>query len=131
ARRPQVGYALAAGLAVAVIGLAAWNLALSSNSDSVTVTTTQQGSMTLKVSYFHDQQVAVMDVTMPALPANQTYQAWMIDASGKPVSMGLMSNQGSFAFHTDLSDAKAIAISVEPQGGSPQPTTTPVLVQEL
>ncbi|HEY7270744.1 MAG TPA: hypothetical protein VH951_13045, partial [Dehalococcoidia bacterium] len=32
ARRPQLGYALAAGLAVAVIGLAAWNLALSSNS---------------------------------------------------------------------------------------------------
>jgi len=74
--------------------------------------------------------VAVFDFALPPLPANQTYQAWQI-AGGTPVSLGLMSgNAGIAAFEVDLSNASAVAISVEPAGGSTQPTNV-VLVSEL
>jgi anti-sigma-K factor RskA len=128
---PRFAYGLAAALAVAVIGLAAWNVSLQSKDEGVLVRTIEQQGMSLKVLYFKDRQLAVLDVVMPALPPNRTYQAWKIDAAGQPVSLGLLSDKGAFAFHTDLAGAQAIAISVEPPGGSAQPTTTPVLVEEL
>ena len=130
-RRPQLGYGLAAALLVAVIGLAAWGMTSGSGDNGVTVKTYQQGGMTLRVLYLKDQQVAVVDVDMPALAGDKTYQAWKINDAGTAVSLGLIGDRGAFAFHTDLSDAKAIAISVEPPGGSAQPTTTPVIVEEL
>lgn len=38
---------------------------------------------------------------------------------------------GLAAFDLDLADAEAIAISVEPAGGSEQPSSEPVLVLDL
>jgi anti-sigma-K factor RskA len=130
-RTPQLGYGLAAALIIAVIGLTAWNISLSSSDNGLTVKSIEQGGMSLRVVYLKHEKIAVVDVNMPALAANRTYQAWKIDAGGTPVSLGLISERGSFAFHTDLTGVKAIAISVEPLGGSPLPTTTPVLVEEL
>jgi anti-sigma-K factor RskA len=129
-RAPQLGYALAAGLAVVAIGLAAWNLSLQGDDDLV-VTSYQQGSMNLRVLYLPDEGIAVFEVSMPPLSAGRTYQAWKITEGGAAVSLGVLSNQGTFAFESDLSDATAIAISVEPSGGSPQPTSDPVVVSEL
>jgi anti-sigma-K factor RskA len=130
-RAPRPAYGLAAALAIAVIGLAAWNLSLRSASDAVTVRSIAEDGMSLRVVYLKDQQIAVLDVKMPSLGGNKAYQAWKIDNAGTPSSLGLVAESGSFAFHADLSDARAIAISVEPPGGSAQPTTAPVLVEEL
>ena len=64
------------------------------------------------------------------LPAGKSYELWMIPDGGKPVPMGLM-NETGVASETvppellaRLAGAKALAISLEPQGGSPtgQPT---------
>jgi len=35
------------------------------------------------------------------------------------------------SFEADLADATAVAVSMEPPGGSEQPTTEPLLVAEL
>jgi anti-sigma-K factor RskA len=69
-------------------------------------------------------------VTHNPPPAGKSYELWMIPDGGKPVPMGLMNENGhasetvSSELLARLAGAKALAISLEPQGGSPtgQPT---------
>jgi anti-sigma factor RsiW len=72
-------------------------------------------------------------VDVPAAPAGQVYQAWYI-TSNQPTSAGLLSiDSGGFvAFalgHTGQLDQ--IALTVEPAGGSAQPTSAPILSGEF
>ncbi len=76
------------------------------------------------------QRVDMKALASNAPPAGKSYELWMIPDGGKPVPMGLM-NETGLASETvppellaRLSHAKALAISLEPQGGSPtgQPT---------
>jgi anti-sigma-K factor RskA len=69
-------------------------------------------------------------VTHNPPPVGKSYELWMIPDGGKPVPMGLMNETGqasetvSTELLARLAGAKALAISLEPQGGSPtgQPT---------
>lgn len=69
---------------------------------------------------------------LPALPQDKTYQLWFI-ADGKPVSAGTFSvnehGTGSLRVGriTDVPAIQAWAVTVEPQGGVPQPTGEMVL----
>jgi anti-sigma-K factor RskA len=70
-------------------------------------------------------------VDLDSPPEGHTYQAWQI-VDGAPVSVGVLdTHAGQVAFTADLAAASAIALSVEPLGGSQTPTTTPILVTEL
>ncbi|GAA5533061.1 anti-sigma factor domain-containing protein [Deinococcus aluminii] len=60
--------------------------------------------------------------------AGRVYQMWQMQA-GVPVSLGVFDGQGFLL--PGLPPGATIAVSVEPPGGSPQPTTTPILVQQL
>ena len=65
-------------------------------------------------------------------PAGKSYQLWLVPSSGNPVSAGLVdANQQSGAMVVHLAPglvAKAFAVTIEPQGGMPQPTGPKVLV---
>jgi anti-sigma-K factor RskA len=65
-------------------------------------------------------------------PPGKSYQLWLVPASGAPVSAGLVdANQdnGAVVMHlTPGTVAKAFAVTLEPQGGMPQPTGPKVLV---
>ena len=65
-------------------------------------------------------------------PAGKSYQLWLVPASGAPVSAGLVeANQQNGAVVVHLTPglvAKAFAVTLEPQGGMPQPTGPKVLV---
>src|SRR6185369_14134879 len=83
------------------------------------------------------EQSAVLIVAgLPKLEANQTYQVWLINGN-KPVSAGLLTvdenGQGVVIVTSDesISSFKTLAISVEPQGGSPQPTGEIVVANDL
>lgn len=126
--RPSFAYGLAATLVLLVVGLAAWNLSLQDGAD-VMQTSARAGDASFEVAYLPERHLAVLQVDMPAVPPGRVYQAWKINSAGQPVSLGVLpSNRGEVVFAADLSDATAVAISVEPAGGSPAPTTTPVLV---
>jgi len=56
------------------------------------------------------------------------YQMWQIRA-GKPVSLGVFEGQGFLL--TGMPPGSTVAVSVEPPGGSPQPTAEPILIQSL
>ncbi len=86
--------------------------------------------MHLRVHYLPSEKVAVFDLDLPQLGANQSYQAWQITGSG-PVSLGVVAYRGTTAVQADLSGASALALSVEPAGGSRAPTTTPILVSDF
>ena len=57
-------------------------------------------------------------------PAGKSYELWMLPSEGNPVSMGLMNAAGTKSEHVSaevlahLAQAKGLAISVEPPGGS-------------
>jgi len=74
---------------------------------------------------------------LPPLPAGKTYQMWVIPKGAAPQPAGLFqsASDGS-ALHVlsgpvDAASLGAIAVSVEPQSGSPAPTTTPIIVAML
>ncbi|MGH3414498.1 MAG: anti-sigma factor [Marmoricola sp.] len=65
---------------------------------------------------------------MPAPPAGKVYQLWLQRPNGHMVSAGLAppgANQ-TLMLNGDAASARAAAISVEPAGGSPAPTTPPI-----
>ena len=129
-RMPALGYGLAAALLVVALGLGAWNLSLQGdNRDLVARSTSVQDGMSLAVYYLESDGLAVIKLEMPPLSGGRVYQAWKL-VDGTPHSMGIIST-GVTAMPAELADASAVAISVEPPGGSVAPTTTPVLVAEL
>ena len=65
---------------------------------------------------------------MPAAPTGKTYQLWVIN--GKVIrSAGLLTLRGGTgrALISDVPTGSRVAVSVEPHGGSTQPTTKPIL----
>jgi anti-sigma-K factor RskA len=73
--------------------------------------------------------MVVTDV--PAVAAGMTYQAWYI-ANGKPSSAGTVARgpDGSIiaAAMQPIPGTEVVALTVEPAGGSDQPTSTPIIV---
>lgn len=59
------------------------------------------------------------------LPTGRTYQAWKI-VDGKPVSLGLFRGRAFVA-----SGRATFAVTVEPEGGSAQPTTAPLFARPI
>lgn len=81
-------------------------------------------------------QSAVLVVTgLPPLEAGQTYQVWLI--GGAPVSAGLLTvdanGQDVLIITTEepVGSFQSLGISVEPAGGSPQPTGDIVVLSDL
>ncbi|GAB2993529.1 anti-sigma factor [Amycolatopsis acidiphila] len=64
---------------------------------------------------------------MPKQPTSSTYQAWAI-VDGTPRSLGVLGPDGTSAaplVFDGLQGVREIAMTVEPAGGSAQPTTSP------
>jgi anti-sigma-K factor RskA len=99
--------------------------------DAESVTVSSGGGTATVVVSRHREQLLVISRGLPRAPANRTYQAWMIGPSGAK-SAGLMGPSG----RTPLvlpgpGDANAVGVTIEPAGGSVQPTSDPVLLLRL
>lgn len=73
---------------------------------------------------------------MPQPPKGKVYQAWSLPKGSKtmvPAQTFVPDAQGVavIALPVDASATAAVAVSVEPEGGSKQPTTKPVVVQQI
>lgn len=131
--RPAFAYlAAAAVLVLTVIGLSAWNLTLQldDEGDATFAVQLTGAAGTGELVYFEEDKVGLLKLELPEPPSARVYQAWGIYESG-PVSLGLVPSKGVAAFDADLSDASAVAITEEPEGGSEQPTTQPLVLAEL
>lgn len=86
-----------------------------------------------EVTALRDDRAIIVVEDMPPLPDDRTGQVWVIN-DDVPEPSGLLDSSGNMAataITTPLGEADAIAVTVEPAGGSDEPTTDPVLVQEL
>jgi len=68
---------------------------------------------------------------LPALPADKQYQLWALD-NGKPVDAGILAVAtaagDSLQHMKDIASAQAFAMTVEPAGGSVNPTLSTMTV---
>ncbi len=78
------------------------------------------------------QQVVFVAFSLPKAPAGRTFQLWGIAKGQAPVSLGTFNTNAAGEGRVTVRVPDGLQISVgavteEPAGGSPQPTTTPIL----
>jgi len=81
-------------------------------------------------AYLHPHMgVAITADQMPSMPGERTLQLWIVPKSGKPISAAIFHPDaaGEIAMVAPVNHPKneiaALAVTDEPAGGSPQPTT--------
>ncbi|WP_330180105.1 anti-sigma factor [Nocardia sp. NBC_01503] len=92
------------------------------------------GGGTITVRFSRELNTATVSfVAVPDPPTGHAYQLWLILPAGQPQSVTVFA-----ALPTDrapllvrLDHAELVALSVEPAGGSPQPTTAPVVAVQI
>ncbi|MGW4248123.1 anti-sigma factor [Nocardia sp. NPDC004722] len=93
-----------------------------------TVPVSTGGTLTVDASRQLGAAIVYFDA-VPAPPSGHTYQLWLISPAGQPRSAGVVPTlpTGANPLLMRLGDASQLALSVEPAGGSPAPTTTPLV----
>jgi len=84
---------------------------------------------------FLHPQLGVMLIAsnLPAAGTGKAYEMWVLPKTGAPRPAGLFQSDGMRGLHIlsgpiDLDALMAVAVTLEPEGGSPAPTTTPIIV---
>ena len=93
---------------------------------------TEQGARAELVTLEGDRAVLVVE-DMPPVPEDKTYQIWVIE-DDVPKPSGLFEpNRDSVAAVVEhpLKGGDVVAVTVEPEGGSPKPTSDPMLAAEV
>ncbi|BBL79150.1 hypothetical protein RxyAA322_10040 [Rubrobacter xylanophilus] len=86
-----------------------------------------------KVVYLEDDRAVLVAENMPPAPEGKTMQIWVMK-NGEPLPAGLFRPEGGSAaamIERPLEGAEAVAITVEPAGGSPHPTSDPVMTARV
>ena len=83
--------------------------------------------MTVATSRLHDAAVVVMAADAPP-SGDRVFQLWTIHPGSDPVSASVMAVGQTAAVQVveGVPGASDVAVTIEPKGGSAQPTTKPV-----
>jgi anti-sigma-K factor RskA len=134
-------WAPAAVAAAVVLALLGWNLQLQAQLNNrpgpvaAAVVTAPlkgtHGNVVGQITYLPQQRIALVSLhDLPSPAAGRTYQMWVIDPKGKPQPAGVFTPEGDgtklLVLTQDIGH-KTIAVTEEPLGGSPQPTTSPTI----
>ncbi|MCW2749892.1 MAG: hypothetical protein JWR83_1002 [Aeromicrobium sp.] len=91
----------------------------------VKTSSTAVGAGTVQLIWSTSKDAAVIVASdLPALRSSKVYQVWLIK-DGSPTSPGTLAKSGAMIMK-GLVGADHVAITVEPKGGSKQPTTAPI-----
>ena len=93
------------------------------------------GGATMLIAHSKEAQLAgVVTIGMSPAPQGKDYELWLIDAGGTAKAAGLVA-AGDGSTWNELSGgidgASYLGVTVEPKGGSHQPTTKPILLESL
>lgn len=87
-------------------------------------------NMPMVHAYLHPHMgVAITADQMPAMPSARTLQLWFVPKAGKPMSVAIFrpDTTGQIALvapvNMPMNEIAALAVTEEPAGGSPQPTS--------
>ena len=82
-----------------------------------------------------EKGVVFIGASLPTIGADKTFELWLIPAKGNPVAAGVFQSQADatavYVRPGRVDNATAIAVTIEPAGGSAQPTTTPFVLTRL
>jgi anti-sigma factor RsiW len=138
-RLPVYGGA-AAAVAVALVALAAWNIALNGQLNAPLARSSVVGTGNMagaSGTVTASRRQAVLTLTgMPQLPPGEVYEVWLIDGSGRAAPAGVFRPTPAGTAHVGidqpLNDARVIAVTEEsgPEGTA-APTKKPELAGQL
>lgn len=82
-----------------------------------------------------EKGVVFIAAHLPSIAANRTFELWVIPAQGNPIPAGTFKSEANstavYVRPGPVTNAAAVAVTVEPEGGSALPTTTPFVVTKL
>ena len=95
------------------------------NTVRITLKGTDKSPASMALIYWNKETKSVyLDIkALPPTAADKQYQLWFIDPKNGPVSAGVFDlKTGELLKMTDAPDAAAFAVTLEPLGGSVNPT---------
>ncbi|MFH7599714.1 anti-sigma factor [Streptomyces racemochromogenes] len=88
------------------------------------------GALTTVVASARQDKAVFTAANIPPPAAGKTYQLWLAhDDTMRPA--GFIDHDGTVVLTGSPADASAVGLTLEPAGGSPQPTTKPLLLMPL
>lgn len=91
---------------------------------------TSGGATTSVVSSARMNKSVFVSAGLAPAPPGKTYQLWF-DDHGAMRPAGLFDHNGAVLMQGDPNRALAVGVTLEPEGGSPQPTTSPLVLLNL
>jgi len=111
---------------------------MSPDSKALKLMPTANKTMPMVHAYLHPHMgVAITADQMPSMPSARTLQLWFVPKTGKPMSVAIFrpNADGQIAIiapvNMPVAEIAALAVTDEPAGGSPQPTTNPAWVAQV
>lgn len=97
------------------------------DAQSVAVDLGEAGRATVTRSESVGKAVITTEDMAPA-PSGKVFELWLQDEQGAMIPAGLMppGEDNQVVLEGDAADATAVGITVEPEGGSPEPTSDPI-----
>jgi len=91
------------------------------------------GSSATVVRSISKRQAVLLTDNMPAPPKGKVYEVWLQDPTGHMAKAGLMPTAGDnkVLLEGNASQATGVGITVEPEGGSVQPTSQPIALVDM
>lgn len=144
-RRWLAGLAAAAAIALGAVAVSVWwpdsetpQLAAEQVLEAADAEHFDEEVGQARVTVVHSAQLqrsVLVTHDMPPAPEGHDYQIWYVHADGTAVSAGLMpredSDQVTLLLEGEPSGAVAVGVSIEPLGGSEEPTTEPIVAVPL
>lgn len=104
---------------------------LTAASDMKTATQRMDDGAEVTIAYSASAGLAALTPRdMPSPPAGKGYELWLIGDQGA-TPMGMLDGSGTTLIEGSVRSATHLGITVEPAEGSEQPTTDPILLQQL
>ena len=103
--------------------------------DARTVSSSRDGA-TAEVVYSRQLGRSAISVSgLPSAPEGRTYQLWYVGRDDVMHPAGLFNpdatGRAQAVLAGDATTASAVGVTLEPEGGSPQPTSDPLMVMAL
>jgi anti-sigma-K factor RskA len=139
------GLAAAAVLALVTIGMFVWNASLQEENRALQSELQGQQTYALQgtgaaqgvqgeVVRLGDERAVLVAEDLPAPPEGETYEAWIMrDDVPEPAGLFEPNDAGVAAAPVEgsIEGADAVAVTVEPSGGSSSPTSDPLLTANI
>ena len=134
-RRVSPVWAVAAVAACVALALGIWNISLHNQLSSRpgALQRVPVSGLPASVIVTRGGSAALIAFRLPAAPVGKTYEAWIIAGKKAPAPAGTFSGGEGSTFvpiKGKVRKGSVIAVTVEPVGGSPQPTQKPFAVSE-